>query len=416
MRSNSSPVPSPLSGPQLAPEKVQEMNRKLTKEMERFERVMKEIPENLTAVDRDEEIQKIKRGHATRKSMIRKAYGIQVRKSKLRPANAVTTPQGELDMSAISSRSATPGSASIPSFAPINRLEAFRATGPSPLASQVLPPIQGRPGPLLEGSDNKRRRYDDPSDVSTFRVVDYVPKPPKSSSSGPEKERTPLPMAISVDPAIAARALDLIDRNKQKDSPVEGSRPSSANSNSAVSATTFDTRPTQKVPIAAAQKQWEAQDAVRPTSSERASAERPSIETPSVEVPSVEAPLAVTPSVVTPSVATPTVETPPVDTPPLDTPTSPVSSTSTESAGIEAKKETISTNTIPAPRDVDSESDGDIPAKKLSPSKTQSQSTSRNAALAVKVTRSETTGRTRKASMRSAQAPPVKITRAMARA
>jgi hypothetical protein len=126
-----------------------ELNAKIAAEIARFEKKCREIPDTLSAADREEALNKEKRGHATRKSQIRKKYGIQIRTSKLQPANFVRIP----------------GQGDAPILAPISRIAAFRApaanTTPTYAISTPSSVEQGRQRPIMENPDPKRRKLED---------------------------------------------------------------------------------------------------------------------------------------------------------------------------------------------------------------------------------------------------------------
>lgn len=125
-----------------------ELNAKIAAEVARFEKKCREIPDTLSAADREEALNKEKRGHATRKSQIRKKYGIQIRTSKLQPANFVRIP----------------GQGDAPILAPISRIAAFSApaTNMTPTYAISTPSSieQGRQRPLMENPDPKRRKLE----------------------------------------------------------------------------------------------------------------------------------------------------------------------------------------------------------------------------------------------------------------
>jgi hypothetical protein len=139
---------SPGSGPVLDAATQAELSAKLAAEVARFEQKCREIPDTLSAADRQEALDKEKRGHATRKSQIRKKYGIQIRTSKLQPANFVRIP----------------GQGDAPILAPISRIAAFRAPAASmtPMYAISTPSSveQGRQRPIMVDPDPKRRKLE----------------------------------------------------------------------------------------------------------------------------------------------------------------------------------------------------------------------------------------------------------------
>jgi hypothetical protein len=140
---------TPSDSPVLDSATQAELNAKIAAEVARFEKKCREIPDTLSAADREEALNKEKRGHATRKSQIRKKYGIQIRTSKLQPANFVRIPsQGDA-----------------PILAPISRIAAFRApsTNMTPTYAISTPSSieQGRQRPIMENPDPKRRKLEE---------------------------------------------------------------------------------------------------------------------------------------------------------------------------------------------------------------------------------------------------------------
>jgi hypothetical protein len=148
----SSPAVTPpaISTPNLDETKLAEMNELIAAEVARFEKKCRDIPDTLTAAEREDEIDKQKRGHATRKSQIRKKYGIQIRTSKYHQANFARDS----------------GSDSPAGIRPIATkvLDAFRAPHatkePKFIASTWSTVEQGRAGDVLADSDPKRRRLE----------------------------------------------------------------------------------------------------------------------------------------------------------------------------------------------------------------------------------------------------------------
>lgn len=115
--SGSKPSPSVA----LTPEQFAEMNAKLDKEERRFESVLAKVSPALSADERHAEIKRLKAGSSTRKSIIRREYGVQVRRSKVATANAVRTASGGVDVAMVDRPPSTNG------FAAINRIAPFRA-------------------------------------------------------------------------------------------------------------------------------------------------------------------------------------------------------------------------------------------------------------------------------------------------
>ncbi|OBT69541.1 hypothetical protein VE03_01097 [Pseudogymnoascus sp. 23342-1-I1] len=143
------PQSTPTSGPKasvaLTPEQFAEMNAKLEKEERRFESVLAKVSPALSSSDRHAEIKRLKAGSSTRKSIIRREYGVQVRRSKVATANAIRTASGGVDISMVDTPPSSNG------FAAINRIASFRAE-PSP-----------------SEPDSKRRRTDEVVEVSRGR-------------------------------------------------------------------------------------------------------------------------------------------------------------------------------------------------------------------------------------------------------
>lgn len=149
LRSSPSSERTPSNSPVLDPATQSELNAKIAAEVARFEKKCREVPDTLSAADREEVLNKEKRGHATRKSQIRKKYGIQIRTSKLQPANFIRIP----------------GQGDAPLLAPISRIGAFRAP-PAAMTSTyaISTPSsieQGRQRPTMENPDAKRRKLEE---------------------------------------------------------------------------------------------------------------------------------------------------------------------------------------------------------------------------------------------------------------
>jgi hypothetical protein len=122
---------TPGNSPVLDPAKQAELDAKIAAELARFENKCREITDIISAADRKVAIDKEKIGHASRMSKIRQKYGIQIRKSKLRPANFVRI-QGDA-----------------PILAPMSSTAAFR-TPPAKVTS-------------IDTPDPKRRKLEDSS-------------------------------------------------------------------------------------------------------------------------------------------------------------------------------------------------------------------------------------------------------------
>lgn len=148
--------PGPKPAVALTAEQLAEMQHKLTKEEERFEGLLKDLPENMPAVERSVEIKRLKAGSSTRKSIIRREYGVQVRRSKVATANAVRTADGGIDV--VMTDANTPPSRS--RHAPINRIAAFRAVpGRTSQGTGIsVPDVPLQRAPPMHAPDAKRRR------------------------------------------------------------------------------------------------------------------------------------------------------------------------------------------------------------------------------------------------------------------
>ncbi|KFZ11118.1 hypothetical protein V501_04897 [Pseudogymnoascus sp. VKM F-4519 (FW-2642)] len=124
------PQSTPSSGSKpsvaLTPEQYAEMNAKLEKEERRFESVLAKVSPQLSSAERHAEIKRLKAGSSTRKSIIRREYGVQVRRSKVATANAIRTASGGVDISMVDAPPSTNG------FAAINRIASFRAEPSEP--------------------------------------------------------------------------------------------------------------------------------------------------------------------------------------------------------------------------------------------------------------------------------------------
>jgi hypothetical protein len=148
VRSSPGSERTPGDSPVLDAATQAELNAKIAAEVARFEKKCREIPHTLSAADREEALNKEKRGHATRKSQIRKKYGIQIRTSKLQLANFVRVP----------------GQGDAPILAPISRIAAFRAPAanmaPTYAISTPSSIEQGRQRPIMENPDAKRRKLE----------------------------------------------------------------------------------------------------------------------------------------------------------------------------------------------------------------------------------------------------------------
>ena len=120
------PTSSAKASVALTPEQFAEMNAKLDKEERRFESVLAKVSPNLSPSDRHAEIKRLKAGSSTRKSIIRREYGVQVRRSKVATANAVRTASGGVDIAMVDTPPSTNG------FAAINRIASFRAEPSEP--------------------------------------------------------------------------------------------------------------------------------------------------------------------------------------------------------------------------------------------------------------------------------------------
>ncbi|KFY32158.1 hypothetical protein V493_00459, partial [Pseudogymnoascus sp. VKM F-4281 (FW-2241)] len=163
------PHSTPTSGPKpsvaLTPEQYAEMNAKLEKEERRFESVLAKVSPHLSSDDRHAEIKRLKAGSSTRKSIIRREYGVQVRRSKVATANAIRTASGGVDVSMVDTPPSTNG------FAAINRIASFRA-------EPIEPDSKRRRTGEVEVRGRNPSMYDplrDDSDRS--RSVDEYPRP-----------------------------------------------------------------------------------------------------------------------------------------------------------------------------------------------------------------------------------------------
>lgn len=222
-----------------------ELNAKIAAEVKRFEEKCREIPDTLTAAEREEEINKQKRGHATRKSQIRKKYGIQVRSSKNRAANFVRVS----------------GTEESPHLEPIARIGAFRAPPAAVSSFSVTTPKiyeQGLPRPTIEGHDAKRRRVE-------------------SASPGPLSRPDPYGVPGGLQRRVTASE-ERINRQPRPDE-IEVDEPGEPGEPRETNRAESEVPERKQVPLAAAQRQWEALQLPQPlpstSTANGASASRP---------------------------------------------------------------------------------------------------------------------------------------------
>ncbi len=173
--------------PLLDPATQAELNAKIAAEVARFEKKCREIPDTLSAADREEALNKEKRGHATRKSQIRKKYGIQIRTSKLQPANFVRIP----------------GQGDSPILAPISRIAAFQAPSanitPTYAISTPSSIEQGRQRPVMENPDPKRRKLEDSPSFQQDPKLQNSPDPHGVPGGLQRRMSTQSPEVLEVD-------------------------------------------------------------------------------------------------------------------------------------------------------------------------------------------------------------------------
>lgn len=164
----STPASDSKASVALTPEQFAEMNAKLEKEERRFESVLAKVSPALSPSDRHAEIKRLKAGSSTRKSIIRREYGVQVRRSKVATANAIRTASGGVDISMVDTPPSTNG------FAAINRIASFRAE-PSPSEPDSK---RRRTGEVVEVSRGRNPSMYDPlrDDSERSRSVEY-PRP-----------------------------------------------------------------------------------------------------------------------------------------------------------------------------------------------------------------------------------------------
>jgi hypothetical protein len=77
---------------ELTPEQIDSMNAELAKEERRLEHDLSNIPDSLQGFEREAERKRLKAGAATRKSIVRRKYGVQIRRSKVAAVTVVRTP------------------------------------------------------------------------------------------------------------------------------------------------------------------------------------------------------------------------------------------------------------------------------------------------------------------------------------
>lgn len=271
-----------------SPMVMAELNMKLAEEVEQFERTLREMPEDMTAAAREEAVRKLKNSHATRKSILRRKYGVQVRTSKHKKANAENTPDGNGVAGPFLGSAAGTPPASSPAFLPVNRLDTYRATPPSTAQSQ--PPYQPysstykRDSPQFSGPDAKRRRVSNlpppgpelarrDSAGSNWREEGqrrYSMERQPSVMSGVQQGRDSHSegyTGVEVDPAVTARAAEIRERNR-----VEQGSNSPTTQPRALSNSPSDTSraaaqlPLRRVPVGEAQRKWDMLNPINRTS------------------------------------------------------------------------------------------------------------------------------------------------------
>jgi len=219
VRSSLSSEQKPGVTPVLDPATENEMNEKIAAEVARFEKKCREIPDTLSAVDREEALNKEKRGHATRKSQIRKKYGIQIRTSKLQPANFVRIP----------------GQGDAPVLAPISRIAAFRA--PTYAISTPSSIEQVRQRPIMENPDPKRRKLEESPPVQQEPNSPSHPDP--SSGPGELQHR----MSTQSSPEVLE-----VDNPNKPDQPEPATEPQSSATSKAPKKVQWETLPREASP------------------------------------------------------------------------------------------------------------------------------------------------------------------------
>lgn len=128
----------------LPPEKLAAMNRDIEDEDERFKKKLAGIPSDLTEAERAKRVESFKNANATRKSQIRKSYGVSLRlrekdkkaKEAMKSGTDTPPPKGRLDefrapassKGPVSSQSNGTDTSNAHGFSPINK----PGSGPSP--------------------------------------------------------------------------------------------------------------------------------------------------------------------------------------------------------------------------------------------------------------------------------------------
>lgn len=171
--------------PNLDPARLAEMNARLANEELRFKAALDRIPDSLTGFERDEEVNKQKAGHATRKSVIRRDYGVQLRKRKNRSSTAPST-----HGSAASAYNGSAQDGSPSSFAPVNRVTSFRGppsnmmsvmtSNMTPTSTNSTVPANG--GGLARPQTQSLAELESP--VQKRRKVSYPDSPIQVNSRG----------------------------------------------------------------------------------------------------------------------------------------------------------------------------------------------------------------------------------------
>jgi hypothetical protein len=191
VRSSPGSERTPGDSPVLDAATQAELNVKIAAEVARFEKKCREIPDTLSAADREEALNKEKRGHATRKSQIRKKYGIQIRTSKLQPANFVRIP----------------GQGDAPILAPISRIAAFRAPPanmtPTYAISTPSSVEQGRQRPIMENPDPKRRKLENSPPLEQDSNLQNRSEPDGVSGEMQRRPSAQSPEILEVDGLVA---------------------------------------------------------------------------------------------------------------------------------------------------------------------------------------------------------------------
>lgn len=193
----------------LPPEKLAAMNQDLEDEDERYKKKLAEIPNDLTEAERTKRVEGLKNANSTRKSQIRKSYGVSLRlrekdkkaKQAMNSGTDTPPPKGRLEefrapappKGPVSSQRNGNSTPNVPSFSPVNAPSsgpsstnglAFSATQsqyrppPSNAAQRVFNPGSNHPDTLTHAREGLSSQNANSSGFGMLKLIQTSPMPP----------------------------------------------------------------------------------------------------------------------------------------------------------------------------------------------------------------------------------------------